>query len=226
MAAPLNNSAQELARSFEVPFADITLRAGADGATVRLHRGELALHSGILSDLLSTAEPPPDEIPLPGKSASDLALLTAFMYPRRSRDEGFTSNNIIRLCELGREYDMPELLAAGDDWLAAYAAELVLPGSGQPEPQNVDRIPRFFKLLQLAHDCHFSRFLELGIASWAQCSGKRVVLEKYSEDVHRLGNEVLFRLLSSACNASCCRYCSSSVHMYTQCSNCGKRSRP
>ena len=213
MAAPVTEPVQQPARSFELPLTDVTLRAGADGATVRVHRGELGLHSRIFLELLTKTESPVDALPLPGKTGEDLALLTAFMYPRRSRDEGFTRNNISRLCEMGREYDMPELLAAIDDWLVVHAAELMLPASGGAAPQQAEHMAQFFKLMQIAHDFKFSRFFELGIASWSQCSGKRAVLEKYADDVRRLDSKVLFRLLSSVCAqepAQCDHYASSS----------------
>ena len=94
MAAPTQQPAQQPARSFEMPLADVTLRAGADRATARVHRGVLGVHSRIFLEALTLTDSPPDELPLPGKTAADLALLTAFMYPRRSRDEGFTRNCI------------------------------------------------------------------------------------------------------------------------------------
>ena len=218
MAAPL----AEPARLVELPLTDLTLRAGADGATVRVHRGELGLHSRVFLEVLTTIDPPPDELPLPGKTAADLALLTAFMYPRRSRDEGFTRDSIARLCELGREYNMPELLVAADDWLAAHYAELVLPASGATTPQNAERVAQFFGLLQLAHDFKFSRFFEQCIASWSQCSGKRAVLDKFADGARNLDSEVLFRMLSSVCEleASRCRSCHRPISS-GRCSYCG-----
>ena len=147
MAAPATEPVQQPARSFELPLTDVTLRAGADGATVRVHRGELGLHSRIFLELLTKTESPVDALPLPGKTGEDLALLTAFMYPRRSRDEGFKRNNISRLCEMGREYDMQELLAAIDDWLVVHAAELMLPASGGAAPQQAGTV------LQADADC-------------------------------------------------------------------------
>jgi hypothetical protein len=223
MAAPTTQSAQQPARSFEVPFPDVTLRAEADGATVRLHRGELGFHSRVFLQALTLTDSPPDELPLPGKTASDLALLTAFMYPRRSRDEGFTCGCIARFAELGREYDMPELLAAVDDWLAAHAAELVLPTDGVAIPQNAGRVAQFLKLLQLAHDFKFSRFFELGIASWSQSAERRAVLEKGANEARKLDSKVLFRLLSAVCEQEPrCRHCHSRNINHGYCSNCGR----
>ena len=225
MAAPLTEPAPQPARSFELPFTDVTLRAGADGATVRVHRGELGFHSRFFLEVLSTTETPLDELPLPGKTGEDLALLTAFMYPRRSRDESFTGKSIGRLCELGREYDMPELLVAADDWLTAHANDLVLPANGAFAPQTAERMAQFFKLMQIAYDFKFSRFVELCIGSWAQCTGKHAVLERYAGDARRLDSEVLFRLLSSVCEqTSPCRHCNNYRGASGYCNYCGRTS--
>ena len=106
---------------------DLTLRAGTDGATARVHRGIVVFQSRVFLDALSAPDSPPEELSLPGKDAEDLRMLVAFMYPRRARTETFTADCIVRFCELGREYDMPELLAAGGDWLNTHLQQLVLP---------------------------------------------------------------------------------------------------
>jgi hypothetical protein len=180
--------------TFDVPLADLTLRAGTDGATVRVHRGTLGLHSRVFLEALTAPASPPEELPLPGKSINDLKLLTAYMYPRRSRDETFSASSIGRFCELGREYDMTELLAAAGEWLNARAADLVLSPSVSPQ-----HVTPFLKLMQLAHDFNFPRFFELGMTSWAEYSSKQQALEACAEAARHLDSEVLFRLLSSAC---------------------------
>jgi hypothetical protein len=65
----------------ELPFTDVTLRAEADGATARVHRGVLAAHSPVLLEaLVGTGT---DVIPLPGKSKAELDLLVAWIYRRK-----------------------------------------------------------------------------------------------------------------------------------------------
>ena len=217
MAAPTPTEPAKSALHAELPLTDLTLRAGLDGETVRVHRGVLGLHSRILLNALTTSNPPPEELPLPGKSISDLRLLTAFMYPRRSRDESFSVDCITRVCELGREYDMPELLAAADDWLAAHAAELVLPQTVTPTvPAFKEKASQSLKLLQLAHDFQFTRFFELVIASWASSPSKALVLKECANVAQQLDSKVLLRLLSSAVSQipsvtgnRRCHYCSS-----------------
>jgi hypothetical protein len=73
------------------PLADVTLRAEADGATARAHRGVLATHSRVLKEaLLST--PHAEALPLPGKRGAELDVLTAWMYREH---KPFTK---VRLC--------------------------------------------------------------------------------------------------------------------------------
>ena len=92
--------------------------------------------------------------------------------------------------------------------------------------QRPSKQAQFFKLMQIAHDFKFSRFFELGIASWSQCSGKRAVLEKYADDVRRLDSKVLFRLLSAVCEQEAlrCRNCSYGTVSNGRCSHCGRTS--
>ncbi len=63
---------------------DLTLRAGGDGATVRVHRGIVAAYSRVLEDVLASTKG--DELPLPGKTKADLELLVSWFY----RVETFT----------------------------------------------------------------------------------------------------------------------------------------
>jgi hypothetical protein len=63
----------------ERPFTDLTLRAEADGAEARVHRGLLATHSRVFAQALQTGAPA-DVLPLPGKRAEELALLVAWLY--------------------------------------------------------------------------------------------------------------------------------------------------
>ena len=203
----------DAAFAFDVPLADLTLRAGADGAKARVHRGTLGLHSRVFLEALTVPASPPEELPLPGKSIDDLKLLTAFMYPRRSRDESFTASSIVRFCELGREYDMPELLGACDDWLQTHAATLVLSPTVSPKQATP-----FLKLMQLAHDFNFTRFFELGMTSWAEYNSKQQALEACSEEARHLHSEVLFRLLSSACKQN-------QIRQINQSQLCGRCSR-
>lgn len=94
MAAPTETMPAASTCVFQAPFADLTLRAGADGATARVHRGVVAFQSRVFLDALSAADAPPEELPLPSKSADDLKLLTAFMYPRWSRTETFAGDTV------------------------------------------------------------------------------------------------------------------------------------
>ena len=57
---------------------DLTLRAGADGSTARVHRGVMAAFSRVLGDVLGATEC--DELPLPGKTKAQLDLLVAWFY--------------------------------------------------------------------------------------------------------------------------------------------------
>ncbi len=59
-------------------FADLTLRAGADGATARVHRGVLAAHSRVFREALAATSD--DILPLPGKSKAELDVLVAWLY--------------------------------------------------------------------------------------------------------------------------------------------------
>jgi hypothetical protein len=195
---------------FDVPLADLTLRAGTDGATARVHRGVLGLHSRVLLEALTTPASPPEELPLPGKNAADLKLLTAFMYPRRSRDETFSASSIGRFCEHGREYDMGELLVAAEDWLHSQHGALMIPASViAGDASSVQRASTFLKLMQLAHDFDFSRFFELCITAWTNCQTKSVVLKECAEDVSRLDSAVLVRLLTASCGSQTCARCRS-----------------
>ncbi len=98
MVSPTETTPAASAHVFETPFADLTLRAVADGSTARVHRGIVAFHSRVFSNALTTPDSPPDELPLPGKDASDLRMLVAYMYPRRSRTETFTAKGAQPRC--------------------------------------------------------------------------------------------------------------------------------
>jgi hypothetical protein len=200
MASPTETTPTASAHIFERPFADLTLRAVADGATARVHRGIVAFHSRVFSNALTTPDSPPDELPLPGKDASDLRMLVAYMYPRRSRTETFTAKgaqpSIVRFCELSREWDMPELLAAAGEWLDAHAQQLVLPQIAVAGSNKQAKASRFLTLLQCAHDFGFSHFFELGMTSWTKCLWKSDVLKLCAEEARRLDGEILFRMLA------------------------------
>ena len=58
--------------------ADLTLRAGQDGATVLVHRGVLCVHSRVFSELLNAT--PADDIALSGRTKADLELLVSWLY--------------------------------------------------------------------------------------------------------------------------------------------------
>ena len=60
------------------PFADLTLRAGVDGATVRVHRGVVATYSRVLREVLMSTND--DTLTLPGKGADEVKLLVAWLY--------------------------------------------------------------------------------------------------------------------------------------------------
>ena len=68
---------------------DLTLRAGADGSTARVHRGVVAAFSRVLGDVLGATEC--DQLPLPGKNKAELDLLVAWLY----RQEQLT---VVRIC--------------------------------------------------------------------------------------------------------------------------------
>ncbi len=73
-------------------FTDLTLRAGGDGAAVRVLRGVLCEHSRVIGELLAATTPSAEEeITLPGRTADELELLVAWMY----RTETFTA---VRSC--------------------------------------------------------------------------------------------------------------------------------
>ena len=57
---------------------DLTLRAGADGSTARVHRGMVAAFLRVLEDVLGATED--DELPLLGKSKAQLDVLVAWLY--------------------------------------------------------------------------------------------------------------------------------------------------
>jgi hypothetical protein len=64
----------------ELPFADLTLRAEADGATARVHRGVLAACSHVFETALREAPADAREMLLLGKSKAELDLLVAWLY--------------------------------------------------------------------------------------------------------------------------------------------------
>jgi len=199
MAAPLAETkpAKTLC-AFDSLFTDLTLRAGTDGATARVHRGIVGQHSHVFLDALTAPALTPEELPLPGKSAADLKLLTAFMYPRRSRDETFSVSNLANFCELGREYDMRELLIVVDDWLVAHGAELMpLAISTYKDVASKEKASQFLKLMLLAHEFELRRFFEFGLAWWALCTSNHNLLEACSSEARALPSEVMFRMLKS-----------------------------
>jgi hypothetical protein len=51
--------------------------------------------------------------------------------------------------------------------------------------------------MQLAHDFRFTRFFELGVTSWKNCSWKSDVVSLCAEEARRLDGEILFRLLAA-----------------------------
>jgi hypothetical protein len=63
-----------------MPFADLTLRAEADGATARVHRGVLATFSPVFEAALRAAPADAREMVLVGKSKAELDLLVAWLY--------------------------------------------------------------------------------------------------------------------------------------------------
>ena len=90
----------------DLPFADVLLRATADGATALAHKGVLANFSHVLHGALeldgegdaqlpgatkkSNGCPPGGAmqvLPLPGKNANDLKLLLGWMYQRSMLDK-------------------------------------------------------------------------------------------------------------------------------------------
>jgi hypothetical protein len=74
------------AESNSMPLADLTLRAEADGACARVHRGVLAYHSRVIDKLLRDT-PTTHTIVLLGKSKAELELLVAWLY----RNEQFST---------------------------------------------------------------------------------------------------------------------------------------
>ena len=205
MAAPLDAERARAEPYMVMPFADVTLRAGADGASARVHRGVLGFYSRIFLDVLTAPASSVEELPLPGKTAEDLRMLVTFMYPCRSRDEHFTGDNFVRICELGREYDMPELLTAAHEWLVAHADELVLSAPRlrrslllhPPQQVSEKHGVQFLKLMQYAHEFHVGDFFEIGVESWAQYPMKHELLKAGAEVARHLDSEVLFQLLST-----------------------------
>ncbi len=69
-----------------MPLADLTLRAEADGACARVHRGVLAYHSRVIDKLLRDT-PTTDTMVLLGKGKAELDLLVAWLY----RNEQFST---------------------------------------------------------------------------------------------------------------------------------------
>ena len=61
-----------------LPYADITLRAEADGATARAHRGVLALHSRVFAAAFAAGTS--EECVLLRKTGADLRLLLGWLY--------------------------------------------------------------------------------------------------------------------------------------------------
>jgi hypothetical protein len=64
----------------KMPFADLRLRAEADGASARVHRGLLAACSPVFETALREAPAGTEEIMLLGKSKAELDLLVAWLY--------------------------------------------------------------------------------------------------------------------------------------------------
>lgn len=78
-------------KELSLPFADITLRAELDGATVRAHRGVLAMHSRVFAAALAE-DSSKDECVLLRKSGADLRLLLGWLY----RGEQFAKVRVLR----------------------------------------------------------------------------------------------------------------------------------
>ena len=116
----------------ELQYTDVTLRALSDGAAFAAHRGVLAKHSVIFCEVLAgCTQTSPFVIPLPGKSAADLRLLSGYLYPERARNEHFSAENVERACHLADEYNIDGMLHAARDWITANFDELAV-----MRPQN------------------------------------------------------------------------------------------
>jgi hypothetical protein len=78
-------------KELSLPFSDITLRAELDGATVRAHRGVLAMHSRVFAAALAQ-DSSKEECVLLRKTGADLRLLLCWMY----RGEQFAKVRALR----------------------------------------------------------------------------------------------------------------------------------
>lgn len=175
-----------------LPFTDVTLRAGADGAIVAAHRGVLARQSRVFSDAFNAELSPNDVFPLPGKTQADLDVLMAYLYPRAARNEGFTLDNIDTVCKLAREYDIPDMLDAAHSWLVATAGSVVKANTFSGKNDAVLRI----RLLALAHEFHFKQFFDMCMAELQQQQpGKLKAIFADAPASKHLDSEVLHALL-------------------------------
>ena len=93
---------EALSPSWESPkYADVTLRAGEDGAEMRVHATYLMELSGVFAGLLSGDVALKDNvIPLPGKTVTELKLLCSFLCPTHSRFELVTLDNADAFCKM------------------------------------------------------------------------------------------------------------------------------
>ena len=196
--------------SFEAPSANVTLRAGADGATATVPSHVLAQLARVFADALTLPSEQPAEVPLPGTTREDLDLLLWLMPPASSLPPDVLSahyasrlspDNIARVCELAREYDMPAPLAAADEWLAVHASELGPPAPWVNDlaPAHVQRATAFLKWMQLAHELQLTRFLQQGLALWQAYPFKAAVLKACADDARRMDGALLFRMMAAGC---------------------------
>ena len=107
-------------------YADVTLRAGEDGAEMRVHASYLMELSGVFAGLLSGDVALKDNvIPLPGMTAKELKLLCSFLCPTHSRFELVTLDNADTFCRMAQEYDMPRMLDTVEEGLVLQAEQLL-----------------------------------------------------------------------------------------------------
>ena len=183
-------------------LTDVTLLASGDGARARVHRGVLATHSRVLAhalDALPLAERDDATLPLPGKTQADLDALLAFLYPRLSRDEAFSSDGIERVCALAAEWDIPDMLAAAAAWLRGPAGRPLFELGGEPSDAS-DVAERHVRMLALAHAHGFDDLFQLGADALMQLPADTVlrVLHAAREECCALPAAAMHALLVTA----------------------------